>query len=220
MFKKCLLASFVFHIIFIIGAGFTSPHSPMQPKPAVFQLMAAAGDNSAGTAESVGELQFVSKTKSENVPYPQNVSDRIAKPLQSGFYQLPQLQPKDRAADNPEGGTREAVVYDSGEGKTDQNDLNTPSTSMRGTVSFNGSPSPGENLGLDGNGFDKGIQGGVGGRKQEGDKITPVATYQPRSYPLEAQNKGWEGIVKVEAALNRKGHIESVKLLQSSGYKI
>ena len=210
------MTSIVFHMIFIIGAGIYSPHPPMQPRPTVFQLMAANVYDAAGTAESFGETQLAARTKSGSVPYLKKASDD-AKTLQAGLHQIGQPQPKDGVADSPESGARDATAYyGSGEGKTDQSGLNIPSASMMGTNS-NGSLSSGENMGLSGNDFGKGA---VGGGKQGGDKITPLAIDQPRSYPLEARNKGWEGTVKLEASLNKKGRIESIKLLQSSGYKI
>ncbi len=216
MFRKCLMTSIVFHMLLIIGAGIDSPHPPMQPRPAVFQLMAANVHDTAGMAESIGETQLAVRTKSVSVSHFKKASDD-AKTLQVGRHQIPQPQPKDGVADSPESGARDATAYfGSGEGETDQSGLNIPSASMTGSNS-NGSPSSGENIGLGGSDFDKGA---AGAGKQGRDKITPHAIDQPRSYPLEARSKGWEGTVKLEALLNKKGRIESIKLLQSSGYKI
>ncbi len=206
MFRKCLVTSIVFHMLWITGAGIYSPHPPAQPRPAVFELMTVNVYDTGGTAENFGETQLAARTRSANVPYLKKASGD-AKTLQAGLDQLRQSQPKDEAA----------AYYGGGGGKTDQSGLNIPSASMTGTNS-NGSLSPGENMGLVGNDFDKEAAGGTG--KQGGDKITPHAIDQPRSYPLEARNKGWEGTVKLEASLNKKGRIESIKLLQSSGYKI
>ncbi len=207
------MTSIVFHMIFIIGAGFYSPHPPMKPRPTVFQLMAANVYDAAGTAESFDETRLAARTKSVSVSHLKKASDG-AKALQAGLHQP---QPKDGVADSPESGARDATAYyDSVEGETDQSGLNIPSASMTGTNS-SGSLSPGENMGLGGNDFGKVA---VGEGKQGGDKITPLAIDQPRSYPLEARSKGWEGTVKLEASLNKKGRIESIKLLQSSGYKI
>ncbi len=216
MFKKCLMTSIVFHMLLIIGARIDSPHPPMQPRPAVFQLMAANVYEAAGTVESFGETQLAARTKSMSVSHLKKASDG-AKTLQARLHQLGHPQPKDGVADSPESGARDATAYyGSGEGKTDQSGLDIPSTSMTGTNSSR-SLSPGENMGLGGNDFGKGT---AGEGKQGGDKITPLAIDQPRSYPLEARSKGWEGTVKLEALLNKNGRIESIKLLQSSGYKI
>lgn len=217
MLKKCLVTSIVFHMLLITGAGIYSPHPSMQPRPTVFELMTVNVYDTGGTAENFGETQLAARTRSASVPYLKKASDD-AKTLQAGLHQLRQPQPKSGIADSPESETRDAAAYyGSGGGKTDQSGLNIPSASMIGTNS-NGSLSTGETMGLVGNDFGKGAAGGAG--KQGGDKITPHAIDQPRSYPLEARNKGWEGTVKLEASLNKKGRIESIKLLQSSGYKI
>lgn len=217
MFRKCLVTSIVFHMLWITGAGIYSPHPPVQPRPAVFQLMAANVYEAPGTAESFGETQRAPRKKSASVPYLKKPSDG-AKTLQAGLDQLRQPQPKSGSADSTESEARDAAAYyGGGGGKTDQSGPNIPSASMTG-INSNGSLSSGEKMGLVGNDFCKEAAGGAG--KQGGDKITPHAIDQPRSYPLEARNKGWEGTVKLEASLNKKGRIESIKLLQSSGYKI
>jgi protein TonB len=199
MFKKCLLASIVLHILFIIGAGLNSPHPSFQVKPVYFQLINAEMSEKHGAGGpgilSRRVLNFPKKTK-EVQP---NQIQQIAETTDSN-YDTVSNQPQAPEIKNVTGDTTSISI-----GTQDNSGINSGTENQ-----------PGEGTNTDGNAF-----GGAGNLENKSNiKQAKITKDVMPTYPREAREKGWEGVVKLEAVIGKDGRVGKITVVQSSGYRL
>lgn len=215
MFKKCLLVSIVLHILLIAGAGLNSPQPSAQVNPPYFQLITANASGSAGTGGQTGEKGTTTVPISKGrrgTAASLNMITEVTK--------VNSLQPLGKESEEITAVDSDSTAYLSQGLAGEQSNAilsNSPATG-------DGTGGPGDNMegagGGDGiSGMGDGPGGGTGNSQRQLIK-DPVRIYYPTFYPQLARKKGWEGKVKLEAALGKDGRIGKVKPIQSSGYKV
>jgi periplasmic protein TonB len=218
MFKKCLIISIMVHILLIVGAGLSLSRPPALIKPAYFQLVrvSATASGPAGIGLKYGEnqkLDLVSKI---------TPGDRhrvaVASGMPSPSLKSKRLQPSDLKPEvTQKAQNLESTTYLSQVRNGEQSSLSAGGVTNAVNES---SGNPEGNINIAGGKVVLGGEGGNGGI--QGNNVTgPLKSYTLKPYyPQTAKEKGWQGTVILEAALDKKGRVGEISKIQSSGFSL
>lgn len=194
--KKCALVSIMLHMVLIIGVGLYSPHPSAQVKPRYFQLISAEIPGKRGTA---GQSILSGRAASYSAP----------KTIQAQQSEIPKIfETKDASYDT---GGNQSQFQDATSNIVA--DISIASGSQDSSGAANQSEG---SMGTAGDGLG---EAGNWASKSNIQQAKIKKDYKP-TYPEEAREKGWEGVVRLEAVISKDGRVGKVTVMQSSGYQL
>lgn len=217
MFKKYLLVSIIFHIVFIIGAGLCSPHPSSQVKPNYFQFVSSATSETTGTGSGLERSEGKMSTLLKRIKL--NGTKKALGLERKADKTLSTFQPSEYLKETDGNG----VHIEKNFTPVNQDENQMGNAIIKGSDDIQGlneSALRNETSGEVGGSLQDGTIGGNGTARNKIRK-KPVKIYDIKPiYPEEARHKGWEGHVRLEVPLDKYGKLGLIKIIQSSGYKI
>jgi TonB family protein len=214
MFKKCLIISIMVHILLIVGAGLSLSRPPALIKPAYFQLVrvSATASGPAGIGLKYGENQKLGLV-SKPIPRERHrvaIASEVLKSKSSQSQEPKKLEPVQKFQNTES-------TYLSQVRNGEQSSLSAGGATNAVNES---SGKPEGNINTAGGEV---VSGGDGGNGDiQGNNVTgPLKSYTLKPYyPQTAKEKGWQGTVILEAALDKKGRVGEISKIQSSGFSL